>query len=81
MDHLTFYFWAAALLALGVAVVIAALRLPTAEARPASRLSMVAALFQDRLAELRREMTGGQAEPEDREVLEEELARRRNERG
>jgi len=74
MANLVFYFWAAVLLILGVVVVILALRLPTAEARPVSRRSTVAALFQDRLAELRREVAGGQAEPEDHEVLEEELS-------
>ena len=68
-----FYLGAFILLASGAAFVILALRRGGPGAPALSREKTVAALYQDRLDELRAEMARGQAEVEDRDLLEAEL--------
>ncbi|MGE0624666.1 MAG: c-type cytochrome biogenesis protein CcmI [Pseudomonadales bacterium] len=67
-----FHLGAALLLALACALVILALYRRDRRSEPAQDKT-VAALYQDRLSELRREMQGGLAEADDRQLLESEL--------
>ncbi|HEY5645855.1 MAG TPA: c-type cytochrome biogenesis protein CcmI [Pseudomonadales bacterium] len=67
-----FYLGAVLLLALAFALVVAALYRRTDRQQPPQE-STVAALYQDRLNELRREINSGLAEAEDRQLLETEL--------
>jgi cytochrome c-type biogenesis protein CcmH len=68
-----FYLLAAVLLALGAALIPLSLRRGAPSGTTTSRDRTVAALYQDRLEELAREIDGGQAAAEDRQTLEEEL--------
>ncbi len=68
-----FYFWAALLVGAGCALVALALHRRGRARDQAGPESTVAALYQDRLQELRGEIRGGLAEADDRETLEEEL--------
>jgi len=67
-----FYFWATLLLAAGALLVWVALRRRQTDLVE-DRGATVAALYQDRLEELRSEMTGSLVAEEDRSVLEAEL--------
>lgn len=67
-----FFLWATLLLAAGALLVLLALRLARPR-RTNDDEGTVTALYQDRLAELRAEMTGGMVATEDRSVLEAEL--------
>ena len=67
-----FYLWATLLLAAGALLVLAALRLKRS-GQEDDRAATVAALYQDRLEELRAEMSGGMVAGEDRSILEAEL--------
>jgi cytochrome c-type biogenesis protein CcmH len=68
-----FYVWAFALLATGALLVVVALTRRAGSHKEAAQEQTVAALYQDRLAELRSEMAGGLAEDADKAVLEAEL--------
>ncbi len=67
-----FYLWATLLLAAGALLVLGALRSKRARQED-DRAATVTALYQDRLEELRAEMSGGMVIGEDRSVLEAEL--------
>ena len=67
-----FYLWATLLLAAGALLVLLALR-PRRMHQDDDRSATVTALYQDRLEELRSEMSGGMVASEDRSVLEAEL--------
>ena len=69
-----FYLLAALLLVLGATVVLLGLRRRDSQSSALPPEDTVAALYRDRLAELRREIAGGQAEPEDQALLEAELS-------
>jgi cytochrome c-type biogenesis protein CcmH len=68
-----FYLAAAGLLAFGAALVAFALRSREAGAGDAPRSETVAALYQDRLAELKSELAAGGVEGNDAQALEDEL--------
>ena len=68
-----FYLLASLLLSMGFVLVVAALYRPSRRAGDADARQTVAAVYQDRLFELRSEMQRGLAESDDRETLEAEL--------
>lgn len=68
-----FYLWAALLLLAAVALVVLALRRQADSGVHADRDAAVAALYRDRLEELRAELDGGMVAGHEREVIEAEL--------
>jgi cytochrome c-type biogenesis protein CcmH len=68
-----FYLWASLLLLAAAALVLLALRRQSDVAASADRDQTVAALYRDRLKELRAELDGGMVAAEERAVIEAEL--------